>query len=155
LVPAGPDNPGPVELACCANYPASNVPALRTTPHLAGVIHDSGLRRPLLLKSAVSLGPYSRCSTVGYRFFAQGDQFFGRGRVDRHGRIKIGLGRAHRHGDPYHLDQFSGVRPDDMASDDSVAVAIDYKLHEHARVAPGQRRLQWAKAGLVDVNLTK
>src|SRR5262245_21653794 len=94
--PAGPDNPEPAELACCANYRASNVQPLRTTPHLAGVIHDSCPRMPVIPKSSVSQALFSRRPAIAHCFFAHGDQFLVGCGVYCHGGVEIGFGSATR-----------------------------------------------------------
>ena len=52
-------------------------------------------------------------------------QFFGRGRMQRHGGVEIGLGGPHFHGDGGELHHLGGTLPDNVTADHPVGPAVD------------------------------
>ena len=84
-----------------------------------------------------------------------GHEFFGRGRMQGHGRVEIGLGRFHLDGDGEHLRHFGGAVADDMAADDAVGGGVDDELHQDPGVTARHRRLHRLEIGLVDVDVTE
>ena len=84
-----------------------------------------------------------------------GHQFFGRGRMQRHGGVEIGLGRLHLDGDAEHLDHFGGAVADDVTADDAVGGGVDDQLHQDPCVAARHRRLYRPEIRLVDVDVTE
>ena len=72
--------------------------------------------------------------------------------MDRHGAVEIGLGRPHLHRDADELNHLAGIRADDVATDDLLAVPIDHELHEGSGRAPREGRTHRPETGLVDID---
>ena len=107
--------------------------------------HSNSRNLPVRFQQAASVGAihFSRMVTS-----SSAD-----GRVQRHGRVEVRLGGAEPQGDGRHLDDLGCVLAEHVAADDLADSAVDDELHEHALVAPRQRRLHRAERGLVDVEL--
>ncbi len=84
---------------------------------------------------------------------AEGDELLRRGRMHRHGGVEVGLRGAHLDRNGEKLRHLAGARPEHMRAEHDVGVGIDDELHQHAVGAAGQRALQRAEGGLVDVEV--
>src|SRR4051794_35347514 len=83
---------------------------------------------------------------------AQGDELFGRRRMDSDRRVELRLGGAELHGDGDSLDHLTGVGADHMRADHLLAGAVDHELHEGALGLVAHRELQRPERSLVHVD---
>src|SRR5204862_3125626 len=85
----------------------------------------------------------------------QGDDLLGRRWVQGGGRVPLGLGDTHLHGDGGQLDHLRRVGADDMDADHLVRLAADDELHERPFLAALEGDLHRPEARLIDVHLTE
>jgi hypothetical protein len=69
------------------------------------------------------------------------------------GRVKVRLGRSHRHRHRDQLNHFGRLMRKEMLADDSLRRAVDDQLHDSAIWRARNCRLQRPEIGLVNVNL--
>ncbi len=79
------------------------------------------------------------------------DDLLGQRRMERGGGVEVRLGGAHLDRDGDELDQFAGVRADEVAAEHAVGVGVDDQLDEHAFVAPGDAVGQRLEVRPVDI----
>ena len=84
-----------------------------------------------------------------------GDEFFGRGGMQRNRRVEISLGSLHSYRDGDRLNDLGSGVADNMTADHAIRHAVDHELHQNAGVAAGQRSFQWPEARVKDVNTAK
>ena len=72
--------------------------------------------------------------------------------MHRDGLVEIGLLRAQPDRDRQKLRHFARILAEDMHAEDDIGLTVDDDLHADFLAAAGQRRLQRAKARLVDID---
>src|SRR5215831_3553100 len=122
--------------------------SLYTTPGA-----PSQIELPERTRSNPNAALFRRLAPIGEGFLPQRHELLGGGRMHRHDRVDVGLGRLHLHRDADELDHFAGVRPHNVAADDASALAVDDELEERARIAGRERHLQRPERSLVHVDL--